>query len=197
MNFLAHLLLAGDATHDRIGALLPDLVRGPVPVDLHPDIMAGVQLHRRIDAITDTHPIVARSRSRITRLRRRYNGIAIDMFYDHVLSRDWARYHRQDLRTYINHVYDDLCRNEDMMPHAMRPPVLRMRHGDWLGSYATVEGMSGILEMMSARLTHRIGHSIKLTDAIEDLVEHRDAISADFHAFFPNLAEQIGFEFSV
>jgi len=197
MNFLAHLYLAGDSTHARIGALLPDLVRGPVPNGIHPDILASVQLHRRIDAITDTHTIFARSLSRLTRVRSLYHGIVIDMFYDHILARDWARYHTQTLRSFINQVYDDFQRNEHLMSVAMRPPIQRMRQDDWLGSYATIQGMTCILKMMSTRLTQRLGREVQLADTIDDLVEQDNLLTTDFQAFSPTLMDQLKIEVSV
>ena len=191
MTFLAHLYLADDTTYARIGALLPDLVRGPLPDDLHPDIMASVQLHRRIDVLTDTHPIVACSLSRLTRLQRRYHGIIIDMFYDHILARDWSRYHSQNLRLFIDQVYSDLHRNELLMPKAMRPSIQRMLLNDWLGSYSTIQGMIDILEMMSTHMTQRLGRDIQMTSAIDDLVEPDQLLTADFKAFFPALMDQL------
>ncbi len=56
MNFLMHAWLAGDASADRVGGLIGDFVKGPLPGNLAPDLAAGVALHRRIDSFAETHP---------------------------------------------------------------------------------------------------------------------------------------------
>ena len=42
MNFLAHALLAGDAATDRVGGLMGDFIKGPLPAQLPPALAAGV-----------------------------------------------------------------------------------------------------------------------------------------------------------
>ena len=54
MNFLAHAWLAGDADADRIGGLLGDFVKGPLPAGLPPALADGVALHRAIDGYAAT-----------------------------------------------------------------------------------------------------------------------------------------------
>ena len=51
MNFLAHAVLAGDDDADRIGGLLGDFVKGPLPAGLPPALAKGVALHRAIEFI--------------------------------------------------------------------------------------------------------------------------------------------------
>ena len=90
MNFLAHALLSGEAEADRVGGLMGDFVKGPLPAGLPPDLAAGVALHRAIDSFADRHPAFAASRARVSPGRRRVGGILVDLFYDHLLARDWA-----------------------------------------------------------------------------------------------------------
>ena len=65
MNFLAHALLSGEAEADRVGGLMGDFVKGPLPAGLPPDLAAGVALHRAIDSFADRHPAFAASRARV------------------------------------------------------------------------------------------------------------------------------------
>ncbi len=86
MNYLAHFYLSGEDPHWRVGGLMGDFLRGPVPEALPPGVRAGVMLHRRIDAYTDAHPVVGRSRRRVRPALRRFAGIVVDMSYDHFLA---------------------------------------------------------------------------------------------------------------
>ena len=62
MNYLAHAFLAGPLATDRIGGVIGDFVKGPLPAGLDEALAAGVALHRRIDSFADGHPAFRRSR---------------------------------------------------------------------------------------------------------------------------------------
>ena len=92
MNYLAHLYLAGNDAEALIGSLMGDFIKGRVDPDLPPVLRQAILQHRRIDSFTDAHPIVRRSKQRVTNEFRRYAGILIDVFYDHFLAREWSQY---------------------------------------------------------------------------------------------------------
>ncbi len=46
MNFLAHALLAGDADADRVGGVIGDFVKGPLPAGLPPPLAASAAYTR-------------------------------------------------------------------------------------------------------------------------------------------------------
>ena len=197
MNFLAHLYLADPgelpSPAAMIGNVLPDLVRGPVRDDeLHPDVAAGAHKHRRVDAFTDTHPIFARSRARIRDRHGRFSGILIDVFYDHILARQWPRYHDAPLGAFIEHVHDALRTQTHLMPQAMRAIALRIVEQDWLACYATLEGIERTLSRMSRRLADRLDRQIHLERAVLDLRRHHGVLVDDFHGFFSDAIEYVG-----
>ncbi|HEY6896802.1 MAG TPA: ACP phosphodiesterase [Rhodocyclaceae bacterium] len=152
MNFLAHLLLAGPAEADRLGALMGDFVKGPLPGTLPPDIAAGVRLHRSIDSFADAHPAFRRSRERMSQERRRYGGILVDMFYDHLLARHWPRFHPQPLNEFAQDAYALLRRHHALLPEKLAAIAPAMAAHDWLTSYAEIESLTTALTRMSKRL---------------------------------------------
>ena len=97
MNFLAHALLADPDTALRVGGLMGDFIRGPLPSRLPVQIAAGVELNRRIDGFADAHPAFRRSCARVGLLRRHFAGVMVDMFYDHFLANHWARFSDEPL----------------------------------------------------------------------------------------------------
>jgi len=106
MNYLAHLFLGPKDPEQALGSLLGDFVRGPVhSLDLPHGVREGIWLHRRIDAFTDAHPLVRRSRERVSAERRRYAGIMIDMFYDHLLAKHWLAFSDQPLEYFTRDIY--------------------------------------------------------------------------------------------
>src|SRR5262245_27221828 len=92
MNFLAHVYLAGGSDELLIGSVLGDCVKGSDLTKFSEAVGAGIRLHRRIDAFSDTHPVVGASKRRIGEANRRYAGPLVDLFYDHFLAASWHRY---------------------------------------------------------------------------------------------------------
>jgi acyl carrier protein phosphodiesterase len=151
MNFLAHALLAGDHPALVVGGVVGDWIKGPLPGSLPDDLSKGVALHRAIDSFAETHPAFRASRNRISPTRRRYAGILVDVFYDHLLARDWLEHHEQPLTEFSRKVYrmiDDRMRH---LPEASHPALRLMASEDWLSSYADIKGITDILVRMSRR----------------------------------------------
>src|SRR5690606_29862087 len=106
VNWLAHLQLARDQTFERLGPLSGDFVRGLGIPDVDPDLRPGLRAHRAIDAFTDAHPMVRRSRARLVPAGR-FSGVLVDLLYDHVLARGW-QHHAPDqppLRAFVDQVH--------------------------------------------------------------------------------------------
>ncbi len=194
MNFLAHLLLDHDSPQAMIGSLLPDLAPGRWRRSDDAAVQRAIDRHRRVDHFTDTHALFARSKARLFDAHGRYSGILVDVFYDHLLSGTWAAHHSEPLTRFIGRVYDALGRNLRLMPPPMRTPIARMIEQDWLGAYASEDGLRRVLAMMSWRLTQRFGRRVALERAVEDLALHRAGLAADFEAFFPELIHHMGGE---
>lgn len=187
MNYLAHLLLADDNAESMIGNLLPDFVRGPKRADWPAQVWRGVERHRRVDRFTDTHPITWRSRRRLGEEYRRFSGILVDVFYDHVLARNWPHYHAWPLDQFTRHAYATLRSRPDLLGPAMTAAIDRMTADDWLGCYATVDGVANVLGMMSRRISKRVNREIDLAPAAELLIRHGPALGEDFRAYYAEL----------
>ena len=180
MNYLAHAYLAGDADSDRLGGLMGDFVKGPLPCGLPADLAAGVALHRRIDSYADTHPAFQRSRARVSAERRRYAGVMVDMFYDHLLASHWEAYSAQALTQYSRAVYDLLDANAPLLPERLGQVRIWMRKDDWLGGYRTLEGTGNALDRIAR---HRLSRPGTLPGAIEELANDYPGFKADFLEF--------------
>lgn len=91
MDHLAHVVLAGRNPLAVTGALLGDFWRGALDPAWPAALAAGVRLHRRIDTWTDGHPAVLEARAGFDPGFRRYAGIALDVWFDHLLANDFER----------------------------------------------------------------------------------------------------------
>ena len=196
MNFLAHLYLADDCPEALIGSILPDLARrggarrggsGPMTAGLPDATVRAINQHRAVDAFTDHHAVVHRSKARFRERHGIYCGILIDLFYDHILASEWERYGRGSLPVFVARVHAAFQSHAHLMPPAMRYPVERLIAQDWLSSYATIEGMTCAMQRLSQHLAQRFEREVHLEAAAADLVAQRQEVARDFHEFFPEL----------
>lgn len=188
MNFLAHLYLSSDEPEAMVGNLVADFIKGTAFESLPPGVQAGVRQHRAVDAFTDRHPVVMRSISRIGKTWGWFSGIIIDVYFDHILARDWDLYTSEPLRAFVDRVHSVIRINAGFMPEESRENALRFVEADRLMSYAEADGagVEEALQRLSDRIAVRIPkRALPLHNAMPDLrAVHADLV-ADFHEFFP------------
>lgn len=176
MNFLAHALLASDDPALVVGGVAGDWVKGVLPAGLPPDLVRGVALHRAIDHHAESHPAFCNSRTRVSAARRRYAGVLVDIYYDHLLACEWMSHHHQPLREFSAGVYRQIEARIDELP-ADAPRVMRlMAEQDWLSSYASTEGIADVL----LRMSRRIRQPNPLAGGEQELLANLKGFRADF-----------------
>jgi acyl carrier protein phosphodiesterase len=147
----------------------------------------GAQKHKQIDAFTDAHPLVKRSRSRIGPEFRRFSGVLVDVFYDHLLATNWHRYSPIVLDAFTSKFYADIEASHIELPSSARVTLDRIIRHDLLGSYRGIEGVERSLRRLSAYLSSRWQREFALEQGVADLIAHRTGLEADFAEFFPQL----------
>lgn len=183
MNFLAHLYLSFQNKELLIGNFIADAVKGKNYKHYNKGIKHGILLHRQIDSFTDTHATVKTSMHRLNERYKHYDGVIIDIFYDHFLAKNWHTYSAIPLDIYATSVYGLLTKKAEIFPEKIQYILPYMIEYNWLKSYATLEGMERILNGMNKRTQ---GKS-KMNLAIIDLKEHYTSFENDFNLFFPEL----------
>lgn len=183
MNHLAHAVLAGPDEDLILGGLLGDFVHGPVPTGLRPGVERGIRLHRAIDVYTDRHPAVADLRRLFDPPFRRYAGILLDIWFDHLLARDFARWCDTPLDLYSDALLALLRRHADELPADMRGFVAYMQRNDLPAAYADAAMIGRALAGVGTRLSR----ANPLREALPLLRERDAALQAGFDAFFPQL----------
>lgn len=184
MNWLAHLVLSEPSPAFRIGNLLPDILPWPDWQSLPAKYQGGIERHRIIDTFTDSHPIFRRSVNRVEAPFRRYGGILVDVFYDHLLARTWSRYERVPLNQFVAEFYASLPAHREELPPLAYSRLLQMKTGDWLCSYRELAGVRRAL----AGIGTRFRKPLALEEATVQLERHYEAFHEDFAEFFPELS---------
>jgi acyl carrier protein phosphodiesterase len=183
MNHLAHFLLAPSDDAARMGTLLGDFARGTDLSAWAPEVESAIRLHRRIDAVTDTHPALAGVKDLTPPHLRRYAGILTDVFFDHVLIAQWPHWSNTPLDAFCANVYASLARTARNMPEPAGSLALRMGQYDIMGACATREGVARVL----ARIAGRLSRPVPLAEGAAMLDTARPAIDAAFERLFPEL----------
>lgn len=152
MNFLAHLWLADRTRTSLAGSILGDGVRGSDLRAYAPRTAEGIRLHRRVDAATDRHPIIAAARHAFPPGQRRFAGIVLDLAADHALARRWPDHHEQSLAAFAQRCGQALATAADDFQRAgLRRPDAGAFAG-LLQSYAQTDGMERALRRVASRL---------------------------------------------
>jgi acyl carrier protein phosphodiesterase len=187
MNHLAHFLLSANDDELRLGNLLGDVVKGRVERYDHPGtserMRTGIRLHRTIDSFSDSHAVVRRSKQRIAARYGRLSGVIVDVYYDHVLAREWTTHGEGSLPAFASDVYRTLQANLSRLPSEVHPLVRAMSRRDWLAGYADIDNVAWALRGMARRARVAAG----IGTAAEELARDYDAVSDDFAEFFPEL----------
>ena len=192
MNWLAHVFLSEPNVQFQLGNLLADVVRGAQRDAMSADFVRGAACHKAIDAFTDAHPVVKRSRARIGSEHRRFSGVLIDVFYDYYLARNWERYSPIALDVYTAAFYASAQAHVIELPPVARTMLERIIRYDLLGSYARVDGVERALRRISTYLESRWHKQFALDQGVRDLIAHEAELAADFHEFFPTLQVHVG-----
>lgn len=186
MNFLAHLYLSGSDPDIMVGNFIGDFVKGRSWGDLYPDkVTKGIELHRSIDAFTDSHRVVSLSKKRLFPTYRHYAGVIVDIYYDHFLASNWQQFHSDLLPDYAERCYEILNTRPYSLPDQVQFLLPHMMRGNWLVNYGTLEGIHRALSGMARRASF----VSKMEESIKDLEENYEAFQEEFNTFFPALRE--------
>lgn len=183
MNYLAHIYLSGDNDLVTVGNFIADGIKGKSYKKYPKDIQTGVLLHRNIDTFTDAHKIVRQSTKRLHENYGHYSGIIVDIIYDHFLAKNWSKYCNVPLSEYVDGFYDLLEDHYEILPLRIQKLMPYMMSDNWLLNYASIEGISRVLDGMNRRTKNRSG----MDKAVIELELFYSEFESEFSAYFDEL----------
>lgn len=185
MNYLAHIFLSGSDDFLKLGNFMADEIKGKSYLEYPKEIQKGILLHRAIDDFTDHHPLVSKGAHRFFDAVGHYNGVVIDMIYDHLLAKNWKTYYDKELNAFAQEFYVLLKINRHLLPKKISKVVPFMIEHNWLLSYATIEGLRNILKQMN----HKTKHETKLEKGIDIYLEYQKDFEEEFVSFFEDIRD--------
>ena len=113
----------------------------------------------------------------------RLGGVLVDLFYDHLLARDWSEHGFGTLENYNAQLYAALDDFSAVLPERAWEVAARMRAYDWLTSYRHAEAVGEAIDRMAI---YRLRRANSLAGGIEEFFADPEGFTADFREFLPD-----------
>ena len=184
MNYLAHAFLSFSDPQIQVGNMMGDFVKGKQYHEFPERIQTGILLHRKIDDLTDNHPVIHKAKQFFRPAYRFSGGVFTDILLDHFLASDTNHFVEESLAQSTVEVYKNLSEHEHLFSEKMKTVFGHMRQYNWLYHYRTNEGLSKSIEGMCRRFPI-LGQS---NAALEIIQSQYPILQALYHQFFPELS---------
>ena len=169
-----------------VGNFLGDFVKGSDLSHLSTEIRQGVWLHRRIDSYTDQHSTIVDLRQHFPKSLRRFSGITLDVYFDHLLCKHWKSFSSQSITTILDKFYQQLEQTHLSESQRFNEVKIRLLEYQWLASYSDRESVEGTLMSIEKRFSRPIKFSDQAAAFLSD--NHR-LIEDRFLTFYPQLIQ--------
>lgn len=183
MNYLAHIYLSGTNDLITIGNFIADGIKGKSYKKQSTEIQIGILLHRHIDTFTDAHPTFRKSTKRLHKKYGHYSGIIVDILYDHFLAKNWNKYSEVPLDIFVENFYNLLEHHYEWLPLRIKKMMPYMMTDNWLLNYASIDGITQILQGMNRRTNNLSG----MHEAVNELELFYSDFETEFSSFFDEL----------
>ncbi len=166
-----------------------DFVRGKDLSYLPIKLQQGILLHRMIDSYIDHHPKVLELMRKLYEPLPKVAGIAVDLFFDHVLAREWNNFHEVPLDEFVESFYQTPLENEASYSPDFKYMIAKMKEKNWLYQYQFSYGLMKACNGVSSRISFpnvlHTGHEVfkiyekevvqTFYDFMEDAIPHHQA----------------------
>ncbi|NJN72680.1 MAG: DUF479 domain-containing protein [Limnothrix sp. RL_2_0] len=185
MNLLAHLHV-GDRLSPVASAanLVADICREAGS----PEYTKGINVHKKIDAFTDSHPIVLEARRLFPGELRRFSSVILDLVFDYCLSQSWDQWDSTTTRgDFIESRLNDMQQCTDQIPLQASQTIHRIQQGRLLHQYSELRGV----EMSMRHIVRRRPKFAPMLNAMDILGSRQPLIDETFQRFYPELLEYV------
>ncbi len=185
MNYLAHIYLSFDDDQIMIGNFIADFLKNKEVEALPLSIRNGVELHRKIDSFTDTHPIFRSSTKLFHERHGKYASVLTDIYYDLLLINNWTLYSQESLKNFTERQYPILLKYKKHLPKKLKIRIDKMIEDKFLLRYSTPKGLMWSLEWMDKRTKF----PSRFVESIKDFQKNEVILNQHFNEYFPLLIE--------
>jgi len=163
------------------GNIAADFLRGTDRKFVSKGVQRGISMHRFVDQFTDTHVLVKMSKNRVKKHFHLLSGVLVDIFYDHILAKDFELIANISLEEFCEYVYEILEKNISELPPMLQRFVPVMIRENILLSYRKLAGIQTALTRINMRVTKKFSVGLAMV-ILNDLYEF---LENDFRQYFP------------
>lgn len=153
MNFLGHLFFSNNDTELMYANIFGDYVKGKDLSKYSEKIQQGIRLHRKIDDYIDHHPAVLELIHKLYIPLPKVAGIAVDLYFDHLLGTHWDKYSTVTLEDFISRFENANIDRTKFDKEKFWYVIDRMKQGEWLqhssSTYGLTKSSEGVSRMIS------------------------------------------------
>lgn len=179
MNFLGHLYFSQDHQELMHANLFGDFVKGKQFERYSPVVQKGVLLHRSIDTFIDTNEKVVNLMRKLYQDLPKVSSVAIDLYFDHLLARNWDEFHQVKLTDYLAEFYATKPMNWEEYPDNFQQFIEKLKLHQWMNHYPSFEGLTKACQGVGSR----ISFENKLIEAPSIFLNMEQEITAVFYEY--------------
>jgi acyl carrier protein phosphodiesterase len=185
MNYLVNIYLSQflDSREKLIGNFIGEFVKSSKYSNIPFPIVEGIFINNRLLSFMKGHPAVIRSRKRINPRFNKYSLDIVQLFYGHLLAKNWRslnKGHETDYEEAVNNVYYALIENFDAVPYKLRKMLPSLISSNGLWNISTIGGLHNFIVELSSK-----GFCVaNLQNSLQDLMHEYSAFEEDSKEFF-------------
>lgn len=187
MNYLAHLHIAEHTQTSFLGNFLGDFVKGNPDGQFNEQIVQGIRLHRFVDSYTDSHYLTKSIKPLFPKELRRFSPIALDMFWDHCLAKNWTAFHSSSLSEFSLQAQAIIDQETEQSPQILPAQFVKVSvlvwQGEWFEHYRDLNNIDFALQ----RIASRRPRMALLANTFATLAEHYDQFHELFFELYPDV----------
>lgn len=187
MNFLGHLYFSRNDKELMVANLFGDFVRGKDLSHFRPITQQGIYLHRNIDSYIDNHPAVHDLLQKLYKPLPKVAGIAIDLYFDHILAENWNEFHEEKLADFIQRFYDSIDLSHSEYNDTFRTMISKMMEKNWLYQYQFEHGLYKACKGVS----NRISFENELKNGLDVYHNYREDIKLAFDLYMKDANDHL------
>ncbi len=186
MNFLGHLYFSGSDYDLMYANLFGDFVKGSNFSIYSQKIIEGVKLHRSIDDYFNRHESILKVQRGLYSHLPRISGIAMDLYADHWLSKNWSSFHDLSYEQYLERFYshNPFLNNDYSKDFEYFIKILKSRR--WMDDYPKQSGLDSVCKKLSKRLSF----SNNLGDALIYYKKYENNLNSSFDKYFEDAIKE-------
>jgi len=187
MNYLAHLHIADHTQTSFLGNFLGDFVKGDPDRQFNAQVVQGIRLHRFVDSYTDAHPLTKQLKPLFKKELRRFSPIALDMFWDHCLARNWSTFHSSSLTDFSLQAQAIIEKESGKLSQPLPAQFIKVSRlvwqGEWFEHYRELKNIDFALQ----RIASRSPRMTPLAETFVTLAGHYDQLNETFFRLYPDI----------